>query len=105
MGQDGKLPCMSFQIVVVEPVWLVLEDLERRDRRKALKVTKALDILATNLRHPGLQSHPFITMRGPAGETVWESYVENRTPGAWRVWWFYGPDEGMITVVEIGPHK
>lgn len=20
---------------------------------------------------------------------VWDSYVENRTPGAWRIWWFH----------------
>jgi hypothetical protein len=38
---------------------------------------------------------------------VWDSYVENRTPGAWRIFWQYGPDEAglrVITVLYIGPH-
>ncbi|MGQ0717546.1 MAG: hypothetical protein ACT4NP_09575 [Pseudonocardiales bacterium] len=42
---------------------------------------------------------------------VWDSYVENRTPGAWRIWRMYGPDEirdnqtvAVITVLGIGPH-
>jgi hypothetical protein len=42
---------------------------------------------------------------------MWDSYVENRTPGAWRIWWMYGPDEirddqavAVITVLDIGPH-
>jgi hypothetical protein len=30
--------------------------------------------------------------------------VENDAPSAWRIWWFYGPDRGEITVVNIGPH-
>jgi len=42
---------------------------------------------------------------------VWDAYVENRTPGARRIWWMYGPDEirddqaiAVITVLDIGPH-
>ncbi len=35
---------------------------------------------------------------------LWESYVENKTPSAWRVWWIYGPADGQITIVTIGPH-
>jgi hypothetical protein len=37
--------------------------------------------------------------------------VENRTPGAWRIWWMYAPDEirdeqaiAVITVLDIDPH-
>ena len=32
----------------------------------------------------------------------WE--VENRTPGAWRLWWCYGPEADTITLVTVGPH-
>jgi len=32
-------------------------------------------------------------MAGPDGEELWESYVENNTAAALRVFWYYGPDE------------
>jgi hypothetical protein len=40
---------------------------------------------------------------------VWDSYVENRTPSAWRIFWHFGPDEPeaqlpVITVLAMGPH-
>jgi hypothetical protein len=35
---------------------------------------------------------------------VFESYVQNRTPGAYRVFWCYGPEQGQITIVAITPH-
>ncbi len=54
--------------------------------------------------HTGLHSHKYHSITGPNGEDVWESYVENRTPGAWRIWWIYGPDADTLTVVTIGPH-
>lgn len=38
------------------------------------------------------------------GEEVWESYVENKTPGAWRLWWVYGPGADTLTIVIVGPH-
>lgn len=54
--------------------------------------------------YPGLNSHRYVSLAGPKGEPMWESYVENQTPGAWRVWWIYGPDPDTITVVQVGPH-
>ena len=71
---------------------------------KLRKVRAALGRLQQNPRHPGLQSHEYHSMVGPLGDKVWESYVENRTPRAWRIWWQYGPERGTITVVAIGPH-
>ncbi len=68
-------------------------------------MAKALALLTQNPRHPGLNSHQFHTMYGSNGEPVWESYVENHAPGAWRVWWHYGPGRQEITIVEIGPHR
>lgn len=34
---------------------------------------------------------------------VWESYLENNTPAAGRIFWAYGPEQGDITV--IGPES
>jgi len=35
---------------------------------------------------------------------VFEAYVQNRTPGAYRVFWCYGPEPIQITVIAITPH-
>ncbi len=43
-------------------------------------------------------------LEGPSGEPVFEAYVENNTPGAYRVMWYYGPGRGVISIVYIIPH-
>jgi hypothetical protein len=37
---------------------------------------------------------------------VFEAYAQNRTPGAYRIFWCYGPDKdkGDITITAITPH-
>ncbi len=71
---------------------------------KVKKVGKTLALLEQDPRHPGLNSHKYQSVKSVDGSDLWESYVENRTPGAWRIFWVYGPGEGHITVVTIGPH-
>jgi len=43
-------------------------------------------------------------MEGPGGEDVFEAYVEQDTPAAYRVFWYYGPARGNITILSITPH-
>ncbi|WP_322751077.1 MULTISPECIES: hypothetical protein, partial [unclassified Frankia] len=74
----------------------VLSDLTK-DERKLHKVRRALGRLETNPRHPGLNSHPYRSLHGIGGETVWDSYIENHTPSAWRIFWHYGPEPRTIT--------
>jgi hypothetical protein len=61
---------------------------------------------AQGSRHPGLHSHPFSSLHNPLNpeEKVFESYAQNRTPGAYRVFWCYGPKQGQITLIAITPH-
>jgi len=75
------------------------------------QVRKTLGLLETNLRHPSLQTHLFQSLHGPKGEDVFEAYAQNKTPGAYRVFFYYGPDrvEGkkrfpVLTIVAITPH-
>lgn len=95
-----------FRLAFSEVAARVLDELEQDNNyeKKLRKVRKALGQLEQNPRHPGLNSHQYTSLEGPGGEKVWESYVENRTPQAWRIWWWYGPDEGVITILTIGPH-
>jgi len=67
-------------------------------------VRKCLGFLETNLRHPYLNTHEFHSVKGPNGEKVFEAYVQQKTPGAYRIFWYSGPERGMITIVAIVPH-
>ena len=75
-----------------------------RDDKKLRKVNRCLAKLAADPAHPGLHSHRYQLFDEIYGQSVWESYVENETPSAWRVWWAFGPDRGQITILMVGPH-
>ena len=37
-------------------------------------------------------------------QKMFEAYVQNRTPSAYRVFWCYGPGQREITVIAVAPH-
>ncbi|HEY4229775.1 MAG TPA: hypothetical protein VGO79_06365 [Thermoanaerobaculia bacterium] len=43
-------------------------------------------------------------MSGAKGEEVFESYAEQYTPAAFRVFWHYGPARTQITILAITKH-
>ena len=67
----------------------LLLDNSKKVARKA--VHEALKKMRTNLRHPSLNTHKYDEIKGPNGEEVFETYAQNNTPGAYRIFWFYGP--------------
>ncbi len=95
---------MPFRLTFTSEAASVLRLLQAENSPKLKKVRKALALLEINPRHPGLATHEFTSLRGPGGEKVFEAYVENRTPGAWRVFWYYGPEPGMIRILNITPY-
>jgi hypothetical protein len=70
------------------------------------QVNKALRFLRENPRHPGLNTHEYHSLENPISrdEKVWEAYAQNQTPGAYRIFWCYGPGKGVITIIAIIPH-
>ena len=70
------------------------------------QVHKCLTFLRTNPRHPSLQTHEYDSLPHPysAGEKVFEAYAQNKTPGAYRIFWCYGPEKGRLTIIAITPH-
>lgn len=68
------------------------------------EVRKALELLSHNPRHPGLHTHKYSEFEGANGEEVFEAYAENHTPGAYRIFWHYGPEKGFITIIDIMHH-
>ena len=95
----------SFRLVFTTEARDVLQQLEQAQYAKKLaKVRKALGLLQRDPTYPGLHSHKYRSIHGSAGEDVWDSYVENHTPSAWRIFWHYGPGSDVITIIIIGPH-
>ena len=68
------------------------------------KMGKALVHLAQDPRHPGLESHEIPALSKRYGIRAWQSYLENQTPAAGRLFWAYGPGRGSITVLAMEPH-
>ena len=97
------VPLMPFELILTANVEATLEGIER-DPPRLRKVQKCLAKLENNPRQSGLNSHPYSQIQGPLGEKIFESYVENHAPSAWRVWWYYGPEAETIVIVDLGPH-
>jgi hypothetical protein len=95
---------LAFKLSFTREAASVLEKLATENDPKLTKVRKALGLLENNPRHPGLATHEFTSLSGPAGEKVFEAYIENQTPSAWRIFWYYGPEPGMIRVLNIAAH-
>ena len=93
-----------------------LTSLENRKRKKNAKASKAeglfkqvekcVRLLLENPKHPSLQTHAYDSIESPYAPTerVFEAYVQNRTPGAYRLFWCYGPAQGQITIIAITEH-
>jgi len=81
---------------------LLKGDASQKKRYKAVK--KTIKFLAINPRHNSLQTHEYLSLKGPNGEKVFEAYAEQNTPAAYRVFWYYGPARGLITIFAITSH-
>jgi hypothetical protein len=81
-----------------------LTNLQKADPKKYKKVLKTLGLMEVNLRHPSLNTHKYDSISGPNDEEVFEAYVENKTPAAFRVFWYYGPNRDELTILTITPH-
>jgi len=97
---------MTFILVFTTIAEEHLERLKQDPGQKRIlkDVLKTLGYMETNLRHPSLNTHEFSSLKGPHGEKVYEAYAQQNTPGAFRVFWHYGPGKNYISVIGITPH-
>jgi hypothetical protein len=97
---------MSFTLKFTHQAESDLKTLEEDNSllKRFKAVRKALGYLETNPRHPGLNTHKYSALSGPNGEEIFEAYAENKTPAAYRIFWFYGPDKEEITIIAITAH-
>ena len=68
------------------------------------KIGKAMAFLSNDPKHPGLHSHEIEALSKRYGMKVWQSYLENKTSGAGRIYWVYGPEKNDITIIGLEPH-
>ena len=70
------------------------------------QVRKTILLLTADPRHPGLQTHPYHSLPNPFDPSAkaFEAHAQNRTPGAYLVFWCYGPGKNQITLIAITPH-
>ncbi len=99
---------MNAALLFTEQGQADLKALEGEKSKAAVlkQVRKALGYLQINPRHPSLNAHEFSSLENPFNpkEKVFEAYAQNNRPGAYRIFWCYGPDKNQITVIAITPH-
>ena len=94
----------------MEAVWNDLSirkqrgQLDKAEERFFKKLVKTLGYLQANPRHNSLASHEIDDLTRKYGLKIFQSYLENNTPAAGRLFWAYGPDHGDITVLAVEPH-
>jgi len=102
---------MSFAIRMGQPEMEALwQDLSARKQEGRLgkdqekffkKLVKVLGYLSADPRHNSLSSHEISDLSRQHSLKIFQSYLENNTLGAGRIFWTYGPNKGDITVLAV----
>jgi hypothetical protein len=105
---------MPFEIVLGEPevssYWSDLEakynsgKLSGKEEQIFKKLIKVFKFLSENPKHNSLATHEITELSDKFGLKIWQSYIENRTPAAGRIFWAYGPGKNQITILAIESH-
>jgi hypothetical protein len=96
---------MQFKLQFAEEAKLRLLELQFDKSKKGLlkQLNKVLGFMETNLKHPSLHTHKFTEMSCKLGD-VFETYAQNNTPGAYRIFWAYGPGKKELFILAITQH-
>lgn len=97
---------IEFTIVILPKAGNELNQLTNDPSKKAQAkaVIKCLKQMGKDLKHQSLNTHKYDEFTGPNGEEIFESYAQNNTPGAYRIFWFYGPGRKVISILKICQH-
>ena len=84
--------------------------LKKNEIKLFKKLSKVISFLENNPTHNSLCSHEIGELSKRYSKyigreiKVWQSYIENNTPAAGRLYWCYGPVKGVITIIGLEPH-
>lgn len=100
-----KSSTIMYDIEYTDAAKKELRRLLKQGRKKKLdKIKNCIEKIQEDPRHPGLHTHKYNAIKSEDNRDIFQSYVENKTPGAYRIFWYYGPDERQITIFAITPH-
>ena len=94
----------------MEALWNKLQTAHRngknskKDEELYMKLGNALKKLSVDPMYPSLHTHEIEPLSRRYGMKVWQSYLENKTSKARRMYWVYGPDQKDITIIGLEPH-
>ena len=105
---------MSFKIKMGIPevlnYWNTLQNqykngtISKKDEIVYKKWGNALKKLSENPNYPSLNTHEITQLSKRYKLKVWQSYLENNTSKAMRMYWVYGPNKNDITIIGLEPH-
>lgn len=105
---------MSFRIRMgvpeMETLWNDLQSkyragtIKKKEELLYKKWGNALKKLSEDPMYPSLRTHEITDLSKRYNMKVWQSYLENKTSGAMRMYWVYGPDQQDITIIGLEPH-
>jgi hypothetical protein len=96
---------MEFEVILSPTAQRHYDELRQdKSRLKRYKAVKKTIEHLSNPRHPGLQTHPYSSLPAIHGKKIYEAYAQQDTPGAYRVFWRYGPAKNQIEIIAITPH-
>ena len=76
----------------------------KKDEELYMKWGSALKKLSVDPMYPSIHTHEIEPLSRRYGMKVWQSYLENKTSKARRMYWVYGPDQKDITIIGLEPH-
>ena len=76
----------------------------KKDEELYMKWGSALKKVSADPMYPSLHTHEIEPLSRRYGMKVWQSYLENKTSKARRMYWVYGPDQKDITIIGLEPH-
>ena len=80
------------------------DTISKSDAQLYKKWGKTMKLLSENPFYTSLNTHEISDLTKRYGMKVWQSYLENKTSRAMRMYWVCGPDHKAITVIGLEPH-
>ena len=78
--------------------------ISKKEQTLLHKWGKAMKLLSQDPFYPSLHTHDIEPLTKRYGIKVWQSYLENNTSRAMRMYWVYGPERQEITIIGLEPH-
>ena len=96
---------MSFELIFSPRAAERYLELEKDPSKHAIfkHLTKALNFLKENPRHPSLNTHKYHSLSEQYDKEIFEAYVQHKTPGAYRIFFWYSGNK-QITILAITQH-